>query len=588
MPNSKCAAFFTLLVYARSTFQSSSNYQAKARYLPEAKFGYNEYSEYSDNEGTEKEKGPQMPQWSQNFGQGISIDPTLVQTASAPVLYPKELDSNIIWDQQWPAEIQFGQLSAVSIDPQGNVAVFHRGNRVWGLVTFDVHEKFDREEGPIRQNTIVLIDSTGKKILEWGRSMFYLPHGLTIDHLGNYWITDVALHQVLKFDAKDIPKDSEKIKEQLHSALPLADGHTLREGVNGEHGIRPSLVLGEAFEPGNDNKRFCKPTNVAVEKNGDFFVSDGYCNSRIIKFNEKGERILSWGRKWGIQETRFHYPPSNAFFVPHALAVAEDLNLVFVADRENGRVTCFYANNGTFHREYKHPLIGKRIFSIAYNSGKIYLVNGPEFTAPGAHVRGYVIDVTTGGVQSQFAPGMDMKNPHDIAVSTDGKLIYVVELNPHKVHKFLQDITNSTLQSGKSESNASVPILSSASPHHETLPLTDVNSIDSVRKGVTATTIILSLVIAAIVLVALCVAVAAIVARCRKRGCLLTVRRAGMHWESDRRENFKLSNLLESRNSKLGASGRKFFDKRPNTRDFSKLNTEPETSDDENDLAKMI
>lgn len=25
---------------------------------------------------------------------------------------------------------------------------------------------------------------------------FYLPHGLSVDKNGNYWVTDVALHQV--------------------------------------------------------------------------------------------------------------------------------------------------------------------------------------------------------------------------------------------------------------------------------------------------------------------------------------------------------------------------------------------------------
>lgn len=56
---------------------------------------------------------------------------------------------------------------------------------------------------------------------------------------------------------------------------------------------------------------------------------------------------------------------------------------------------------------------------------------------------------------------------------------------------------------------------------HDTLPIGDLTngSIDySVRKEVTATTIILSLVTATVLLVALCVAIAAIVARCRKRG----------------------------------------------------------------------
>ena len=61
-----------------------------------------------------------------------------------------------------------------------------------------------------------------------------------------------------------------------------------------------------------------------------------------------------------------------------------------------------------------------------------------------------------------------------------------------------------------------------------------------------------------------------------------------MEWDVEKKENFKLSSLLENR------TGRKFkfFEKRPNTRDFSKLNTEPETSEDEqhpeDSLTKII
>ena len=33
---------------------------------------------------------------------------------------------------------------------------------------------------------------------------FYMPHGLTVDSHGKVWITDVGLHQVLKFDLKSM------------------------------------------------------------------------------------------------------------------------------------------------------------------------------------------------------------------------------------------------------------------------------------------------------------------------------------------------------------------------------------------------
>jgi len=90
-----------------------------------------------------------------------------------------------------------------------------------------------------------------------------MPHGITVDHENNVWLTDVALHQVLKF------------------------------GPNSENAL---MVLGTAFVPGSDLDKFCKPTSVAVTTSGEFFVADGYCNSRIIKFSAKGRVLLEWGR----------------------------------------------------------------------------------------------------------------------------------------------------------------------------------------------------------------------------------------------------------------------------------------------------
>ena len=59
-------------------------------------------------------------------------------------------------------------------------------------------------------------------------------------------------------------------------------------------------------------------------------------------------------------------------------------------------------------------------------------------------------------------------------------------------------------------------------------------------------------------------------------GCLLSVRRKS-YWENDNRENFKLTSLLETRQGK----NFKILEKRPNPKDFSKLSTEPETSEDD-------
>ena len=94
---------------------------------------------------------------------------------------------------------------------------------------------------------------------------FYLPHGISIDHEGNLWLTDVALHQVFKF--------------------PPGGAET------------PLIMLGEKLVPGPDKDHFCKPTDVAVDPaTGNFFVADGYCNSRIMKFSPQGEFLMEWGK----------------------------------------------------------------------------------------------------------------------------------------------------------------------------------------------------------------------------------------------------------------------------------------------------
>lgn len=57
-------------------------------------------------------------------------------------------------------------------------------------------------------------------------------------------------------------------------------------------GSQPDLILGEAFVPGNDDNHFCAPTSVAVSENSNFFfVADGYCNSRILKYTKSGELV---------------------------------------------------------------------------------------------------------------------------------------------------------------------------------------------------------------------------------------------------------------------------------------------------------
>src|SRR5207237_474397 len=54
--------------------------------------------------------------------------------------------------------------------------------------------------------------------------------------------------------------------------------------------------LGEAGVPGNDDKHFARPTDIAWLPDGTFFVSDGYINTRVVKFDKTGKFLMAWGK----------------------------------------------------------------------------------------------------------------------------------------------------------------------------------------------------------------------------------------------------------------------------------------------------
>ena len=92
---------------------------------------------------------------------------------------------------QLPADHTLGLCAGVGVDAQNRVFVFHRSGRKWS-------NPFPTE--PIAAPTVSVIDgATGKLLDSWGANLFIMPHGLTVDHEGNLWLTDVGLHQVFKF-----------------------------------------------------------------------------------------------------------------------------------------------------------------------------------------------------------------------------------------------------------------------------------------------------------------------------------------------------------------------------------------------------
>lgn len=68
---------------------------------------------------------------------------------------------------------------------------------------------------------------------------------------------------------------------------------------------------------------------VAVSTDGTIFVSDGYCNARVVRYSAKG-----------VFEAEYRLPRGD-MLVPHSLALEECSDSLYVADRENSQVHRF-------------------------------------------------------------------------------------------------------------------------------------------------------------------------------------------------------------------------------------------------------
>ena len=197
-------------------------------------------------------------------------------------------------------------MSAVATDSSDRVYVFHRGKQ-----------------------PILVFDRDGKFLRSWGDGLLKTPHGLRIDHEDNIWVTDMDDHIVLKFDSA---------------------GKLL-------------LSLGKRGLPGNDADHFNRPTDVAVTPAGDFYVTDGYGNSRVMKFSKDGKFLKQWGKK-GKGEGEFN--------LPHAV-VLDAKGRVYVGDRENNRIQVFDAD-GKFLTQWKESGAPYGLFLT--KEGRMFVADG--------------------------------------------------------------------------------------------------------------------------------------------------------------------------------------------------------------------
>ena len=278
------------------------------------------------------------------------------------------------WPQR-PNRFILGQVSGLGVNSSGEVLAFHRADRFWtGGESYD---------SPIARPTILKFSSaTGERLGELGAGQFFMPHGLSVDHEDNIWVTDVALHQVFKLSP---------------------EGELL-------------MALGERGEAGDDARRFNMPTDAAVGRNGDIYVSDGYGNSRIAKFSPDGEFLFDWG-------TEGQAP--GEFNVPHSIVLDAEQR-VYVADRGNKRVQVF-DQDGTYLTEWQSDALGRPWGLSLGPNNLIYAVDGGNLSQETE--RGHVVQMDLqGNILAKWGgrgkgEGQFM-SAHDLALDAEGS-VYV-------------------------------------------------------------------------------------------------------------------------------------------------------------------
>jgi iduronate 2-sulfatase len=261
-----------------------------------------------------------------------------------------------------PDTVTLGKCSAVDIDSNGRLYLFHRGKQ-----------------------PILCFDRSGNFIRSWGDDLIGMAHGLRIDGDDNIWVTDIGHHMVFKFSPK---------------------GKLL-------------LAMGKTDKPGLDNDQFNKPTDIAFGTRGEIYVSDGYGNSRVMKFASNGKFLSQWGRPGKGR---------GEFNLPHAILV-DAKGRVIVGDRENDRIQIFNSEG-----------ILLEVWPGFAPFGMELDTKGDLFVADGRASKVLRID-SNGTVNGSWGrkgsgPG-EFNLPHMLASDSAGNL-YVAEVGGMRLQKLLR------------------------------------------------------------------------------------------------------------------------------------------------------
>ncbi|MFN8057991.1 MAG: peptidyl-alpha-hydroxyglycine alpha-amidating lyase family protein [Vicinamibacterales bacterium] len=207
-----------------------------------------------------------------------------------------------------PTDLYLGEVSGVAVNSKGHIFVFQRGSTT----------------GPAyaaAASQLLEFDATGKFVREIGKGLYAwsYAHVVRVDKQDNIWVVDKGSDMIVRFNPEGrVTMVFGRKKEASDEAEPWTRVNPPRPHVDGQ---------------------FRQPTDVTWDPAGNIFISDGYINSRVAKFDKNGDWVKSWGER-GTKEGELN--------TPHSIA-ADAKGNIYVADRGNRRIQVF-DSDGKFLR----------------------------------------------------------------------------------------------------------------------------------------------------------------------------------------------------------------------------------------------
>jgi hypothetical protein len=249
------------------------------------------------------------------------------------------------------------------------------------------------------EHHIVVVNAEGKITEDWSQwdKLFTRAHDVEIspyDPEKNVWVADAEGHAVYKFS-----NDGKKLL----------------------------LTLGTPRVPGDDDTHFRRPTFMAFMDGNTMYLDDGYDNTRVIKYDMNGKKLLQWGQKGTPPEKRPGYL-NNV----HGIGVDPTTRRVYVNDRQNGRVQVF-DENGKYLDEWTFgPRPPMDIHSFRVTSDrKLWAADQGTHKILGYDLEGHFL--YSWGSWGEYPGGM--WGVHGLSTDQEGNF-YVAEVNNGRVQKY--------------------------------------------------------------------------------------------------------------------------------------------------------